>query len=97
MSRLVSYEIDPDDPYPNRFTGHVRVETRDGRVFEARQDHIRGGVEEPLSHADVEAKFLANARHGGVAQGEELLALCRTLLRSKDAAARIAGFAVNDR
>jgi 2-methylcitrate dehydratase PrpD len=97
VGRLVGYEIDPHDPYPNRFTGHVRVETRDGRVFEARQDHIRGGVEEPLSRAEVEAKFLANAEYGGVARGEELLALCGMLLESKDAATRIAELAVDDR
>ena len=96
VSRLVSYEIDPDDPYPNRFTGHVRVETRDGRVFEARQDHIRGGAEEPLSRADVEAKFLANALYGDVPNGEELLMLCTSLLRGQDAAARIAGLAVRN-
>jgi 2-methylcitrate dehydratase PrpD len=94
VSRLVSYEIDPNDPYPNRFTGHIRVETRDGRVFEARQGHIRGGVDEPLSRAELEAKFLANARYGGVADGEELLGLCAALLREPDAATRIAGLGV---
>jgi 2-methylcitrate dehydratase PrpD len=93
VSRLVSYKIDPNDPYPNRFTGHVRVETRDGRVFEARQGHIRGGAEEPLSRGDVEAKFLANARYGGVPDGEDMLALCVALLRDENPARRIAGLA----
>jgi 2-methylcitrate dehydratase PrpD len=97
VSRLVTYEIDPDDPYPNSFTGHVRIEMRDGRVLEARQDHIRGGAEEPLSRGEVETKFLANAEYGGVERGDELLALCGTLLRSKDAARRIAGLALDDR
>jgi hypothetical protein len=70
---------------------------RDGRVLEARQDHIRGGAEEPLSRGEVETKFLANAEYGGVERGDELLALCGTLLRSKDAARRIAGLALDDR
>ncbi len=97
VSRLVSYEIDPDDPYPSRFTGHVRIETRDGRVFEARQDHIRGGVDEPLSRADIEAKFLANALYGGVPDGEALLGRCASLLRGESAADRIAGQAMRER
>jgi 2-methylcitrate dehydratase PrpD len=95
ISRLVSYEIDPNDPYPNRFTGHLRVETRDGRVFEARQGHIRGGVEQPLSRADLEAKFLANAGYGGVVDAEALLGLCAALLRDADAAERVAGLSVS--
>jgi 2-methylcitrate dehydratase PrpD len=95
ISRLVTYEIDPNDPYPNRFTGHVRVQTRDGRVFEARQGHIRGGVEEPLSRTELEAKFLANAGYGGVADAEALLGLCSALLRDADAAQRMAGLSVS--
>lgn len=80
LSRLVTYEVDPADPYPARFTGHVRVTLQDGRVFEARQGHMRGGVDEPLSRADVDAKFLANARYGGIADPERLLAACGALL-----------------
>lgn len=93
VSRLVSYETDPHDPYPTRFTGHVRVETRDGRSFEARQDHMRGGAEEPMSRRELEQKFLANARYGGVAAPEHLLELCASLLRGDDAGGRIAGLA----
>jgi 2-methylcitrate dehydratase PrpD len=89
VSRLVSYEIDPADPYPARFTGHVQVTLRDGRVVEARQDHMRGGVDAPLSRAEVDQKFLANARYGGVAHGERLLECCAALLRSERGAARI--------
>lgn len=93
VSRLVSYQIDPNDPYPARFTGHVEVTLRDGRVLEARQGFMRGGVDAPLSRADVDAKFLANARNGGVADPEPLLHLCAGLLRGEDAAARISGLA----
>jgi hypothetical protein len=38
---------------------------RDGTVVEERQPHMRGGVHEPLSRADIEEKFLLNAQHGG--------------------------------
>lgn len=93
VSRLVSYEIDPDDPYPNRFTGHVEITLRDGGILEARQDFMGGGVDAPLSRDEVDTKFLANARYGGVSDPEPLLDLCASLLRAEDAARRIAGLA----
>jgi len=93
VSRRVSYEIDPDDPYPARFTGHIQVTLRDGRVLEARQGFMRGGVDAPLSREEVDEKFLANARYGGVRDPEPLLDLCAELLRADDAASRISRLA----
>jgi hypothetical protein len=57
--------IDPDNPYPCGFTGHIRAVLNDGRVVEERQPHFRGGANEPLTRADIEEKFALNARHGG--------------------------------
>jgi hypothetical protein len=34
-------------------------------VVEERQGHLRGGAQEPLSAAAIEAKFHANAAFGG--------------------------------
>jgi len=65
LAGKVRYEIDPNNPYPNQFTGHVRVKLKDGRVVEERQGHMRGGVEEPLTRADVEEKFRLNCAYGG--------------------------------
>jgi 2-methylcitrate dehydratase PrpD len=65
LAGKVRYRIDPGNPYPARYTGHVRMTLRDGRVFEERQPHIRGGVHEPLSRADIERKFRGNAASGG--------------------------------
>ncbi|HZQ61065.1 MAG TPA: MmgE/PrpD family protein [Casimicrobiaceae bacterium] len=65
LAAKVRYVVDPDNPYPQRYTGHLRVTLRDGRVVEERQPHIRGGVEEPLARADIERKFVGNAAHGG--------------------------------
>jgi 2-methylcitrate dehydratase PrpD len=75
LASRVRYEIDPNNPYPRAYTGHVRMILRDGRVFEERQPHIRGGVHEPLSREDIERKFRGNARHGGwdEARGERFL------------------------
>jgi 2-methylcitrate dehydratase PrpD len=65
LSSKVRYVIDPDNPYPNNFTGHIRALLNDGRVIEERQPHFRGGAHEPLTRADVGEKFILNVRHGG--------------------------------
>jgi 2-methylcitrate dehydratase PrpD len=64
LSSKVRYVVDPDNPYPNNFTGHIRAVLNDGTVVEERQPHFRGGAHEPLSRADIEEKFMLNARHG---------------------------------
>ena len=61
----VGYVVDPDNPYPRSYTGHVRVTIEDGQVLEERQPHLRGGIAEPLDDAEIEAKFRANVLHGG--------------------------------
>lgn len=65
LAGKVRYVVDPDNPYPGAYTGHVRMTLKDGRVFEERQPHIRGGVHEPLSREDIERKFRGNAAYGG--------------------------------
>src|SRR5690349_8610474 len=65
LAAKIRYVVDPDNPYPNAFTGHIRAVLNDGRVIEERQPHFRGGAQEPLSRADIEEKFILNVRHGG--------------------------------
>jgi 2-methylcitrate dehydratase PrpD len=65
LARKVRYRIDPDNPYPRAFTGHIRATLNDGRVIEERQPHFRGGAKEPLTRSDIEEKFVLNCRHGG--------------------------------
>jgi 2-methylcitrate dehydratase PrpD len=65
MAGRVRYVIDPDNPYPRQFTGHLRVTLRNGDVREASQGHFRGGRDEPMSPAALESKFLANCAYGG--------------------------------
>lgn len=76
LAGKVRYEVDPDNPYPNEYTGHVRVRMKDGAVLEERQPHLRGGAHEPLSRADVEDKFRHNCTYGGwsAAQADRFLA-----------------------
>ncbi len=61
LAARVGYELDPTLPYPRRFTGHVRVVMRDGRVLEETQEAPRGGPERPLAPEELRAKFRANA------------------------------------
>jgi len=65
VAAKVRYVVDPDNPYPNNFTGHIRAVMQDGTVVEERQPHMRGGAHEPLTRRDIEEKFVLNARHGG--------------------------------
>jgi 2-methylcitrate dehydratase PrpD len=65
LAAKVRYRIDPDNPYPNNFTGHIRATLMDGRVIEERQPYLRGGAHEPLTRGDLEEKFALNAKHGG--------------------------------
>jgi 2-methylcitrate dehydratase PrpD len=75
LAAKVNYVVDPANPYPRQFTGHVRVHLKDGRVLEERQAFFKGGAAHPLSDTDLEQKFRANCQHGGLdaAQTQALL------------------------
>jgi 2-methylcitrate dehydratase PrpD len=85
LASKVRFEIDPNNPYPKNFTGHIRAVLADGSVVEERQPHMRGGAHEPLTRADIEAKLVLNARHGGwdEARAAKALALLRKLYDGK--------------
>src|SRR4051794_23377093 len=85
LASRVRYEIDPDNPYPDEFTGHVRVKLRGGKVLEERQDHLRGGAREPLSRADLEEKLRQNCADGGwsASRADRFLAFARTAFDSR--------------
>ncbi|HEX3487356.1 MAG TPA: MmgE/PrpD family protein [Micropepsaceae bacterium] len=70
LAGKVSYVINPDDPYPKNFTGHIRATLKDGSVREFRKPHMRGGAHEPLSQSDIMAKFTDNARFGGFSRAQ---------------------------
>ena len=79
LAQKVSYRVDPANPYPDEFTGHLRVTLTDGRVLEERQGHFRGGHHEPLERAEIEQKFRANCAFGGWTpeRAQQWLALAR--------------------
>jgi 2-methylcitrate dehydratase PrpD len=65
LAAKVSYVINPSDPYPRQFTGHIKAILKDGSVREVRRANMRGGAHDPLSESDIRAKFRDNARFGG--------------------------------
>jgi 2-methylcitrate dehydratase PrpD len=77
LAAKVTYVIDPQNPYPKNYTGHLRATLKDGSVIEERQPHMRGGAQEPLTRQDVTDKFALNAQHGGwtKTQGDATLKL----------------------
>jgi 2-methylcitrate dehydratase PrpD len=85
LAAKVKFVIDPDNPYPNNYTGHIRATLSDGRVIEERQPYMRGGAQEPLMRQDVTEKFALNAQHGGwsQAQGDAALKLMTGFYQGK--------------
>ena len=65
LAAKVGYRVDPRNPYPDEFTGHVKITLADGTILEKRQGHFRGGAREPLSRVEIVDKFHANCAYGG--------------------------------
>jgi 2-methylcitrate dehydratase PrpD len=61
LARRVHYHVDPSFPGPGRFKGSVTVTLQDGRSFTEVEEYNRGSAENPMSDADLRAKFDENA------------------------------------
>jgi 2-methylcitrate dehydratase PrpD len=85
LAAKVKFVIDPKNPYPSSYTGHIRATMKNGSVIEERQPHLRGGAQEPLTRQDVADKFTLNAGHGGwtEAQSDATLKLLATLYNGR--------------
>jgi 2-methylcitrate dehydratase PrpD len=66
LAAKISYVLDPDNEYPDNYTGHLRVTLTDGRTLAYDQPHLRGGRREPLTEAHLLEKFRGNVDHGGL-------------------------------
>lgn len=62
LAKKVRYEVDPASPFPKYYSGEVVVTTTDGRELRHREQMNRGASDRPLSAADIERKFMENAR-----------------------------------
>ena len=56
--------LDPSSP---RGAATATVRTTDGRTFSATVLHAKGSLEQPLSDAELEAKFVDSTQHGNFA------------------------------
>jgi 2-methylcitrate dehydratase PrpD len=81
LAEKISYVIDPSNPYPVDYTGHIRVKLADGQTREIRRSHMRGGRHAPLTREQLITKFYGNVAHGGLdrAFADRLLELCLKL------------------
>jgi 2-methylcitrate dehydratase PrpD len=81
FARKIGYRIDPENPYPRNYIGHLHVALRSGEALRYDQPHMRGGMHEPLSDDEIVRKFFANAAHGGWSRehAQALLAFCQGL------------------
>ena len=61
LARTVEYYVDPEFPGPGRFKGAVRVTLKDGRILTEVEEYNRGSAENPMSQAELRAKFDDNA------------------------------------
>lgn len=81
----VRCEHDEDSAFPAFFSGQVEILLRDGRRLQRRERINRGSAERPLSAADIEAKFLDNARLAvPVDQAREVIEAVMELDRAPD-------------
>jgi 2-methylcitrate dehydratase PrpD len=65
LASKVSYVVDPDNPYPRQFTGHVRVTLSSGEVREAVQGHFPRRTGRTDVSRGPRGKFMANCAYGG--------------------------------
>jgi 2-methylcitrate dehydratase PrpD len=65
LAAKISYVVDPANPYPRAFTGHLRAALRDGTAKEIRRANMRGGAHDPIPPAEIVEKMRDNARFGG--------------------------------
>ncbi|WP_423961522.1 MmgE/PrpD family protein [Bradyrhizobium sp.] len=75
LASKVKFVIDPENPYPDNYTGHISATMRDGSVIEERQPYLRGGAQEPLRRQDVVDKFVLNVEYGGWTKQQSVAAL----------------------
>ena len=74
LAEKITYRIDPENEYPRNYTGDLRVTLNSGEIRSYHQPHMRGGQYEPLTDAEIMAKFRANIEFGGMhsSQGDAL-------------------------
>lgn len=65
------YSIDSESGFPQHYSGAVEIRLKDGRTLKRREQINRGSRDNPLSHADIVAKFRDTAARAVPAQKVE--------------------------
>jgi 2-methylcitrate dehydratase PrpD len=90
LARRVHYYVDPSYPGPGRFKGAAKIVLKDGRIFEEVEEYNRGSAENPMSYAELRAKFDDNASAFlSPIQRDRLADAIHTLDRLADASALV--------
>jgi len=70
LASKINYEIDPNDEYPNNYTGTLICETDQGTITE-HQNCFRGGKKQPLTKEDIDKKYKANLKFSKLSDKEQ--------------------------
>ena len=94
LATRVTYHVDPAFPPPGQFKGAVRVTLKDGRVFDEVEEYNRGSAENPMTEAELRAKFDDNA--ASILSADERARLVDAVARTEtlDDAGSLVGLAV---
>ncbi len=94
LARRVTYRVDPSFPPPGRFKGAVTITLLDGRVFSEVEEYNRGSAENPMTGAELRAKFDDNAGSVLDAAARDRLAAAVAAVDSMDDAGALTGLIV---
>lgn len=64
LTSRISFKVDPDNEYPQNYTGQVDAKLRNGDVITEFQGQLRGGTREPLTRQQLLTKCQANLDFG---------------------------------
>lgn len=82
LARKIRYRVDPEYPGPGRFKGAVEVLLKDGRRFIEVEEYNRGSFENPMTHAELRAKFDDNSSVFLSVDARNKLAACIDMLET---------------
>jgi 2-methylcitrate dehydratase PrpD len=94
LARRVTYRVDPSFPPPGQFKGAVTITLTDGRVFSEVEEYNRGSAENPMTAAELRAKFDDNAGSVLDAAARERLVAAVESVESMEDAGRLTSMTV---
>lgn len=70
LTSRIEYVINPNDPYPADYIGHIEVTLTDGSTQTFTQSCLRGGKRQPMSSEEIHAKCRLNLAYGGMSESQ---------------------------